>query len=201
MNKTAGEAATLISELIPEVSGADCDVVICVPYTDLPLAVSKTAGSNIGVGAQNVHFEKSGAFTGEISADMAKLHPTYKTPVNALVVSAAVSILLVLSRDLGQLTSLVAICGILFNGLTFYSVILLRKKYPTLERPYKVWGYPVLIILVCLVMVGLVINTFVEDPVTSLWGFLVPIVGLVVYELGFKKSREKYLAQKEEEEE
>ena len=70
MNKTAGEAATLISELIPEVSGADCDVVICVPYTDLPLAVSKTAGSNIGVGAQNVHFEKSGAYTGEISADM-----------------------------------------------------------------------------------------------------------------------------------
>ncbi|MDD2993698.1 MAG: amino acid permease, partial [Pygmaiobacter sp.] len=131
---------------------------------------------------------------------MAKLHPTYKTPVNALVVSAAVSILLVLSRDLGQLTSLVAICGILFNGLTFFSVILLRKKYPTLERPYKVWGYPVLIILVCLVMVGLVINTFVEDPVTSLWGFLVPIIGLIVYEFGFKKSRENYLAQKEEEE-
>ena len=44
MNKTAGEAATLIAELIPEVSGADCDVVICVPYTDLPIAVSKTAG-------------------------------------------------------------------------------------------------------------------------------------------------------------
>ena len=70
MNKTAGEAATLIAELIPEVSGADCDVVICVPYTDLPIAVSKTAGTSIGVGAQNVHFEKSGAFTGEISADM-----------------------------------------------------------------------------------------------------------------------------------
>lgn len=131
---------------------------------------------------------------------MAKLHPTYKTPVNALVVSAAVSVLLVLSNDLSRLTSLVAICGILFNGLTFYSVILLRKKYPTLDRPYKVWGYPVLIILVCLVMVGLTINTFVEDPIISLWGFLVPAVGLLVYEFGFKKSRENYLAQKEEEE-
>lgn len=70
MNKTAAEAAELINELIPEVSGADCGVVICTPFTDLPVAVSKTAGTNIKVGAQNVHFEKSGAFTGEISADM-----------------------------------------------------------------------------------------------------------------------------------
>lgn len=70
MNKTAAEAAELINDLIPEVSGADCGVVICTPFTDLPVAVSKTAGTNIEVGAQNVHFEKSGAFTGEISAEM-----------------------------------------------------------------------------------------------------------------------------------
>ncbi|MFV0413073.1 MAG: triose-phosphate isomerase [Oscillospiraceae bacterium] len=70
MNKTPAEAAALIEELIPAVAGADCGIVICTPYVDLPLAVQKTSGSNIGVGAQNVHFEKSGAFTGEISADM-----------------------------------------------------------------------------------------------------------------------------------
>lgn len=70
MNKTAGEAAELINAIIPEVAGANCGVVLCTPFTDLPMAVSKTAGTNIAVGAQNVHFEKSGAFTGEISADM-----------------------------------------------------------------------------------------------------------------------------------
>ena len=70
MNKNAAEAAELISALIPEVAGAGCEVVICAPFTDLPVAVSKTAGTNIAVGAQNVHFEKSGAFTGEISAEM-----------------------------------------------------------------------------------------------------------------------------------
>lgn len=70
MNKTPAEAAALIEELIPAVAGADCGIVICTPYVDLPLAVQKTSGSNIGVGAQNVHFEKSGAYTGEISADM-----------------------------------------------------------------------------------------------------------------------------------
>lgn len=70
MNKTATEAAGLIEELLPLVKNADCGVVICPPFTDLPLAVEKTKGSNVGVGSQNIHFEKSGAFTGEISADM-----------------------------------------------------------------------------------------------------------------------------------
>ena len=70
MNKTATEAAELIDALIPAVKDAGCEVVICVPFTDLVTAVAKTKGTNIHVGAENVHFEKSGAFTGEISADM-----------------------------------------------------------------------------------------------------------------------------------
>ena len=70
MNKTASEAAVLVDELIPAVKDASCEVVICTPYTDLVTAVAKTKGTNIHVGAENVHFEKSGAFTCEISADM-----------------------------------------------------------------------------------------------------------------------------------
>ncbi len=70
MNKTATEAAQLIDELIPAVKDADCEVVICTPFTSLVTAVEKTKGTNIHVGAENVHFEKSGAYTGEISADM-----------------------------------------------------------------------------------------------------------------------------------
>ena len=70
MNKTASEAAKLVDELIPAVKDASCEVVICTPFTDLVTAVEKTKGTDIHVGAENVHFEKSGAFTGEISADM-----------------------------------------------------------------------------------------------------------------------------------
>lgn len=70
MNKTVSEAAALIDELIPAVKDADCDVIICVPFTDIAVAVKKCAGTNIEVGAQNVHFKESGAYTGEISADM-----------------------------------------------------------------------------------------------------------------------------------
>lgn len=70
MNKGPAETAALIEQLLPAVAGAGCDVVICPPYIDLPLAVQKVSGSNIGVGAQNVHYEASGAYTGEVSASM-----------------------------------------------------------------------------------------------------------------------------------
>ncbi|MBC2870066.1 APC family permease [Bittarella massiliensis (ex Durand et al. 2017)] len=124
----------------------------------------------------------------------AKLHPKYKTPVFAIVLSGVVSIVLVCMQNLSQLTSLVAFCGMFFNTMTFYAVIRLRKKYPDLERPYKVWGYPVMVVLVILITIGLLINTLVESPVTSIIGLSVPAVGLLLYELVFKKSREAVLA-------
>lgn len=70
MNKTVGETNALIGEMKPLLAGADCGVILCVPYIDLAAALKATAGSNIEVGAQNCHWAKSGAFTGEISADM-----------------------------------------------------------------------------------------------------------------------------------
>ncbi len=70
MNKTPAEAKELIEGMKPLVKDADCGVVVCVPYVDLETALEATKGTNIGVGAENCHWEKSGAFTGEISADM-----------------------------------------------------------------------------------------------------------------------------------
>ena len=70
MNKTPAEAAALINEMKPLVADADCDVVLCVPYVDIPAALEAAKGSNIKIGAENVHFKASGAYTGEISAEM-----------------------------------------------------------------------------------------------------------------------------------
>lgn len=70
MNKTRPEAKKLIEELKPIAEKATCGVVICVPFTNLETAVELTKGTNIKVGAENCHFKKSGAFTGEISAEM-----------------------------------------------------------------------------------------------------------------------------------
>lgn len=72
MNKTPSEAIALINSLKPLVKDAQCDVVICPTYVCLAAAVEAVKGTNIHVGAQNVHWEKSGAYTGEISADMLK---------------------------------------------------------------------------------------------------------------------------------
>lgn len=72
MNKTPSEAAALINEMKPLVADADCKVVLCVPFVDIDAALKASAGSNIEIGAENCHFEKSGAFTGEVSPVMLK---------------------------------------------------------------------------------------------------------------------------------
>lgn len=72
MNKTAAECRDLITALVPKVKEAKCDVVVCVPFTDIALAAQLCEGTNIAVGAQNVAWADSGAFTGEISAAMLK---------------------------------------------------------------------------------------------------------------------------------
>jgi triosephosphate isomerase len=73
MNMTPSETKKLLAELIPMVECKNgCDIVVCVPFVDIDAAVAMTKGTNVKVGAQNVHFEKNGAFTGEISADMLK---------------------------------------------------------------------------------------------------------------------------------
>ena len=70
MNKTPSEGVKLVEELKPLVANADCEVVVCVPATNIYAVGQAIKGSNIKLGAENVHWAESGAFTGEISADM-----------------------------------------------------------------------------------------------------------------------------------
>jgi triosephosphate isomerase len=70
MNIIPSKVAELINELKPLVSNDDVDVVFCVPAIDIIPAIEAAKGSNINIGAENMHFEESGAYTGEISAPM-----------------------------------------------------------------------------------------------------------------------------------
>lgn len=70
MNKTPSETVTLINELKPLVQTEEADVVLCVPSISIIPAVQAAAGSNIKIGAENMYFEESGAYTGEVSPDM-----------------------------------------------------------------------------------------------------------------------------------
>lgn len=110
-----------------------------------------------------------------------KLHPVHKVPYAPLIVQCILSIALVLLRNLDQLTSLVVFSGMLFNTLGVYAVMIYRKKFPGAERPYKVIGYPITVILTTLIFIGLMMNTFMEDPQTSLIGLSVPAIGSLFY--------------------
>jgi triosephosphate isomerase len=70
MNKTPSETAALIREMKDTITTADCGVVLCVPAVCIPSALEAAKGSLIKIGAQNVHFEQNGAYTGEISCSM-----------------------------------------------------------------------------------------------------------------------------------
>ncbi len=71
MNNTIAGTKALLTELIPLVKDEKkTEIVVCVPYTNIATAVELTKGTNIKVGAENVHWAEKGAFTGEISADM-----------------------------------------------------------------------------------------------------------------------------------
>ena len=70
MNKTRAEAAELVKAIAVKAEGARCGVIVCVPFTDLDTVCAAAGGTNVKVGAQNCHWAKSGAFTGEVSADM-----------------------------------------------------------------------------------------------------------------------------------
>lgn len=72
MNNTAASGVALIEELKPLVKNVFCDVVVCVPAILIPAISEAVKGSNIKLGAQNMHWAKKGAYTGEISADMLK---------------------------------------------------------------------------------------------------------------------------------
>ena len=70
MNKTPAEAVALANDLVAKVNTDEVDVIFCVPFVDIAPVLDVVKGTNVAVGAQNLHFESSGAYTGEVSAAM-----------------------------------------------------------------------------------------------------------------------------------
>lgn len=115
----------------------------------------------------------------------------HKTPYVAIIVQAVISIILVLVRNLSQLTDMVVLSNMLFNVLIVIAVPILRKKFPNIERPYKVWLYPVSIIITAIIFLALFVNSAIEDPVLGSIGFTVPALGAVVYWIFDRKLKKE----------
>ncbi len=72
MNKLPSETYDFVKEVAEATKNSTCEVVCCTPYVCLSEAVKAAEGTHVKIGAENLHFENSGAFTGEVSADMLK---------------------------------------------------------------------------------------------------------------------------------
>ena len=70
MNKLPSETYDFVKEVAEKVKDASCEVVCCTPYVNLAEAIRAAKGTNVKIGAENLHFKDSGAYTGEVSADM-----------------------------------------------------------------------------------------------------------------------------------
>lgn len=111
----------------------------------------------------------------------ATVHPRFHTPVAALIGSAIVAIILLYTGTFEQLTTMVVFASWVFYTLTIMSVFILRKKYPNINRPYKVWGYPIIPILAVISSIFLLINCLIEGPRSSLFGLVIPALGIPAF--------------------
>ncbi len=125
-------------------------------------------------------------------SQLATIHPSFGTPVISLIVSALLSIVLIISGTFSQLTTLVVFTGMIFSTMVVAGLFVLRRKQPDLSRPYRVWGYPIIPIMVLALNTALLLNTLINDPKSSLLGLIVPLIGIPVY-MWFNSHRESVI--------
>jgi APA family basic amino acid/polyamine antiporter len=126
-----------------------------------------------------------------------KLHPKFETPAISLIWAAVWSSVLVLSGTFDMLTGMLIFVAWIFYALSAVSVIILRIREPKAERPYRVWGYPIIpLIFIAFSLVFLVVtlNNDINDyqagktqVVNSVFGLVIVATGIPFYFL-FKKS-------------
>lgn len=110
-------------------------------------------------------------------------------PSYGILVAAGMAILLVIFNSLQDLTDMLIFTSSILNLMTIYGVLIMRKKYPDLERPYKVWGGKVTIYLTSIVYIILMINEFIDAPKAAITGIVITAAGLLVY-LYFRKKND-----------
>jgi APA family basic amino acid/polyamine antiporter len=118
---------------------------------------------------------------GYFFSSMARLDPRFRTPAGAIILLGLVSSLVLLSGQYEQLYTLVIFPSWILYGMTAASVIVLRRKRPDLERPYRVWGYPVVPVLFVFVALALLYSTLRKSPRESGIGLAVIAAGLPFY--------------------
>jgi basic amino acid/polyamine antiporter, APA family len=111
----------------------------------------------------------------------AEIHPKYNTPNPALWIQGVWACLLVLSGSFDQLTDMLIFAAFFFYGATAFGVFVLRRREPDAERPYKVWGYPIVPALFVLFCVALILITCINQPREAGLGTALMLTGVPFY--------------------
>ncbi len=119
---------------------------------------------------------------------VSRVHPRYRTPASALLILGGWSTLLALSGTYEELYTYVVFTMWTFSAAAILAVIILRHKRPSLARPYRVIGYPVLPIAFVLAASLIVVNTAVAEPLESVIGLGIVLTGVPVFYLWQRKS-------------
>jgi basic amino acid/polyamine antiporter, APA family len=117
----------------------------------------------------------------------AKVHPRYQTPYISILLFGAWSVILALTGTYETLASYAMFAAWIFYGLTSLGVLILRRRHPELPRPYRMWGYPVTLLLFVGVAFGFVVNTLVATPGPAVAGTLLIASGAPVYWLSKRR--------------
>jgi APA family basic amino acid/polyamine antiporter len=112
---------------------------------------------------------------------LGEVHPRYHTPARSLWAQSLWAVVLTLSGTYEQIYTYVIFGGLLFHVGTAGAVIVLRRRLPDVERPYRVWGYPWVPLLFILASILLIGNTLIGKPVESLIGLVFIAAGLPAY--------------------
>lgn len=110
-----------------------------------------------------------------------RVHPRFETPALAILIQGAWSILLAASGTYEQLYTYVITSGWLFYGMATLAVLVLRRQSPQLNRPYRVWGYPLSPIAFALVSFLIIGNALVRSPRESITGMGLVLLGVPIY--------------------
>ncbi len=118
---------------------------------------------------------------GSMTRSLGRVHPRFHSPYIAISVMGVWSCLLTFSGTYEQIASYVVFGSWFFYGLTALGVIVLRKKMPHAERPYKAWGYPYATLVFVLIVTWFLYNTVVEDTRNAVIGIILLLVSLPFY--------------------
>lgn len=140
-----------------------------------------TLGTNNGIVFTAARIPYAMAKERQFFQSFGLVHPRFNTPTVALVIQGVWACVLTLTGTYDQLITYVVFASFVFYGMAAAAVVVLRKRKPNMERPYKTWGYPATPILFVLFAIWLVANTIIEDPRDAAIGAGIILAGWPAY--------------------